>query len=206
MPPISPDTLRHLSSGRWLIPILATMATEDGSRFSTLARQLAMSKSILSRSLDRLEEMGLIARNPGHGHPLRPEYLLTAEGRAAAAMAASVEEGCVRAAIAAPALGRWSLPLLHRLGQGLERFGELSEAMAPITPRALSMALTQLVASGLVEKLAEPAMHPRYRLSRRGRELAKSLREAGAHLRTPGPLRPLFGGIGTAMISACPLR
>ncbi len=28
--------------------------------------------------------LGLVIRNPGYGHPLRPEYILTPEGHAAA--------------------------------------------------------------------------------------------------------------------------
>ena len=45
-------------------------------------------------------------RNPGHGHPLRPEYILTEAGRAAAARAATVALNSRVSAMV------WLLPLL----------------------------------------------------------------------------------------------
>jgi len=109
--PITPDVVRRLSAGRWLIPVLAAMAGDQGSRFGVLARQLAVSKSILSRTLDRLERDGWVRRNPGHGHPLRPEYHLTDAGLEAAAWSRRVMDQRCRLGLEAGGLARWSLPL-----------------------------------------------------------------------------------------------
>ena len=63
------------------MPLLAFMSRESGARFGVLVRQLGVSRSMLSRQIDALETDGWLCRNPGHGHPLRPESLLTESGR-----------------------------------------------------------------------------------------------------------------------------
>ena len=142
------------------------MHAEPGSRFGALVRQLKVSRSVLSASLDTLEREGWIARNPGHGHPLRPEYLLTAEGRRAAAWAAIADEQ-----FAGFELRRWTLPALLEIANGKSRFGELSTALPNITPRALSMSLDQLIKLGWAEKAAQPSRHPRYAMTDDGAAL-----------------------------------
>ena len=169
MMPMSPEALRQLSSGRWLIPILAAMAAEHGSRFSVLGRRLAMSKSILSRSLDRLEELELIAPNPGHGHPLRPEYLLTEQGRSVAEWARTIVSEQLRLDIAPRTLGRWSLPVLAELRNEPKRFTALQRSLAPVTPRALSLELTGLRSAQLISRFGP---EPFYGLTGRGLQFA----------------------------------
>lgn len=174
--PITPDVVRRLSAGRWLIPVLAAMAGDHGSRFGVLARELAVSKSILSATLDRLERDGWVRRNPGHGHPLRPEYHLTVAGLAAAAWSRRVMDQRRRLGLEAGGLGRWSLPLLGDLGAGWKRFSALQRGLAPITPRALSLELTALRRAELVDR--KPA-EPLYGLTVRGRSLADALFAVG---------------------------
>src|SRR5687768_10779560 len=111
-PAIPSEDVRRLSSGRWLAPILAIMSADGGSRFGVLVRRLAISRSVLSRHLQALEGFGWIARNPGHGHPLRPEYLLTREGGVVAAWCERLGEQRARFGLGGGGLGRWSLPLL----------------------------------------------------------------------------------------------
>lgn len=125
---------------------------------------------MLAATLDTLEVEGWIARNPGHGHPLRPEYLLIASGRDAAAWCASTLEH-----LDTGALRRWSLPALQAISQGTDRFGDLAEKLAPITPRSLTMALENLADLKHVERSAEPSRHPRYRLTLRGKRLSGKL-------------------------------
>ena len=65
-----------------------------------------------------------------------------------------------------------------RLDRGRARFSDLKAPLAPITPRALSLTLKQLVAGDLVGRELEARFPPVaiYGLTRRGRELAGVLR------------------------------
>ena len=169
------DLLQRLTAGRWLMPILGELGRGADARFGVLVRRLDISRSRLAASLDRLEAEGWIRRNPGHGHPLRPEYLLTTEGRLAARSALEILSCLDAQALAPAALGRWGLPILRALMGGSDRFGDLQKCLAPATPRALSMALDQLEAIRLVARRSRPARHPRYELTARGRRIAGRL-------------------------------
>ena len=168
--------LRRLTAGRWLMPILAELARDRSARFGVLVRRLGISRSMLAASLDKLEHEGWIAQNPGHGHPLRPEYLLTGGGRLAARRSLAILSSLEAEKLHAADLGRWGLPTAAALAGGCERFGDLATALAPVTPRALAMALDQLTARGLVARRSEPARHPRYALTALGDRLAEGLK------------------------------
>ena len=83
---------------RWSAPVLAELLRQKGSRFAALSGTLGVGRESLRRTLDSLLALGLVARNPGYGHPLRPEYVLTSRGedaarRCAALLAAADEDG-----------------------------------------------------------------------------------------------------------------
>lgn len=172
---VSPAELRQLSMGRWVIPILAAMEGEAGSRFGVLARRLPISRSVLSNHISLLERFGWISHNPGHGHPLRPEYLLTADGRRLAGWCERLIDQRLLLGIAPAGSGRWTLPVVCELDGRSRRFSELEQCLAPITPRALSLTLKQMRFEELVER-REPAL---YDLSSRGRRLAEVLVQVG---------------------------
>ncbi len=167
---ITTEAVRRLASRRWLIPILASISRDGGSRFGVLARQLGISRSVLSCHLDALEGFGWMIRNPGHGHPLRPEYLLTPEGRIVGAWCETASAQQQRFGLERGDLGRWSLPLLFDLHARKQRFGDLQRSLTPITSRALSLALGDMRAARLIE---HPA--PLYALSDRGYDFAAPL-------------------------------
>ena len=79
---IAETEFRKLVAGRWLVPLMAHVGAEEGARFAAMRARLGLSRSALAASLAQLQEAGWLRRNPGHGHPLRPEYILTAAGRA----------------------------------------------------------------------------------------------------------------------------
>src|SRR3546814_10066312 len=84
----APDPLLvQLSGHRWLVPLLADLASRKGARFVELIHRLGLSRDSLTRTLQAAAALGWVRRNPGHGHPLRPEYILTEAGSAAAARA-----------------------------------------------------------------------------------------------------------------------
>lgn len=175
MPSRTPDPLLiQLGSHRWLIPLLADLAAHRGARFVELIHRLGLPRDSLTRTLDAAAAIGWAQRNPGHGHPLRPEYILTEAGKAAAARAATIADA--QASIGLPPGGatRWGLPLVAGIGAGHDRFNALSRLLAPATPRALSQGLTALGQHGLVRREVIDRRPPTslYGLTGKGRVLA----------------------------------
>src|SRR3990167_5943514 len=108
MPSRTPDPLLiQLGSHRWLVPLLADLAAHRGARFVELIHRLGLSRDSLTRTLDAAATIGWVQRNPGHGHPLRPEYRLTEAGAAPAARAAAIADA--QRAVGGPAAAgtRW---------------------------------------------------------------------------------------------------
>ena len=169
--------LRRLTAGRWLLHLMALVGERQGARFAEML-SLGLSRSMLTASLAQLIEVGWLRRNPGHGHPLRPEYVLTDAGRTIAAVAARV--AAARQALDLPPdlLSRWALPAVRRLAEGPARFSALRAALAPVTPRALSLALKQMQAAGLIDRALEESYPPVaiYALTERGSLLARAMR------------------------------
>lgn len=175
---IGETELRRLTAGRWLVPLMAHLADERGSRFAVMLARLGLSRSVLAASLATLQEAGWLARNPGHGHPLRPEYVLTATGEPVAAFCQGVMAQRERLGLAPGQLPRWSLPLVARLDRGTARFSALRDTLRPVTPRALSLTLKQMLQVDLVDRALEDEFPPIaiYGLTGRGRELAAAMR------------------------------
>lgn len=172
-----PD-LRRLMSGRWLMPLLARLDEESGSRFAALQAGLGLSRSALSASLAQLAEAGWVRRNSGHGHPLRPEYVLTRSGEPVAAFCRRVMAQREWLGLEPGQLSRWSLPIVTQLDRREARFSGLRNALAPVTPRALSLTLKQMLSVRLVDRSLEDDFPPIpiYALSGRGRSLAEAMR------------------------------
>lgn len=167
---VSIPDLIALFHHRWSAPVLAELLRQKGSRFAALAGTLGVGSDSLRRALDSLHALGLVARNPGYGHPLRPEYILTENGkriaqRCAKLLAASDDDVLLR---------KWSLPVLAALGRPA-RFSELRASVPGVTPRALALALKDLQAAELVERRIEDAYPPRalYLPTPQGRRLQR---------------------------------
>lgn len=154
---MSIEELIALCHHRWSPPVLAELGRTRGARFVVLMNRLGVGRASLQRALAALIELGLVRRNPGYGHPLRPEYVLTPEGEEAAARCARL-----LAAVDGKAgvlLRKWSLPVLAAL-RGNTRFSELREALPGITARALALALKDLERAGLVTRRVEETYPP----------------------------------------------
>jgi DNA-binding HxlR family transcriptional regulator len=169
---VSIPDLIALFHHRWSAPVLAELLRHKGSRFAALSGTLGVGSDSLRRALDSLLALGLVTRNPGYGHPLRPEYVLTDQGRRVAQrctklLAASEDDVLLR---------KWSLPVLAALGRPA-RFSELRAAVPGVTPRALALALKDLQAADLVERRVEDAYPPRalYTPTPQGRRLQRIL-------------------------------
>ncbi|HEX8513611.1 MAG TPA: winged helix-turn-helix transcriptional regulator [Allosphingosinicella sp.] len=173
---IPKDDLRWLIGSRWFLPLLALASREEGVRSAALVARLGISRSMLKGAIGELLGKGWLIRNPGHGHPLRPEYILTDAGRPIGAWCDRVMEERRRLGLES-GLGRWALPLVGRLDRRWERFSWLEAQLGPVSPRSLSLALKQLLDVRLVERRLEDAFPPRplYGLTSRGQRLARAM-------------------------------
>ncbi len=129
----------NITSRAWAIPILASLHNGISGRQAPLLTATGASRTAFSQSMDHLIQSGLIARNPGFGHPLRPEFILTKQGAEAAEIADKIqsvtpleEHALIRRA--------WTLPVLATL-RNSRRFGEIKQELSLITDRALSQSL-----------------------------------------------------------------
>lgn len=145
------------------MPILAELHRGEavsgwagGAKFITLCRRLDANEVSVRQSLDHLIELGHVRRNAGHGHPLRPEYVLTARGERLAPACESIDTALVRLHLRPLGLRRWSLPALYLVDR-LEpaRFKQISAGLGKITDRALSLSLKGLCGGGLVDRRVE---------------------------------------------------
>ena len=175
---IAEADFRRLVAGRWLVPLLALLGEEEGARFAAMRARLGLSRSALAASLAQLQEAGWLRRNPGHGHPLRPEYILTAAGAPIAAFAMKVMAERAALGLEPGQMPRWSLPVVATLGHERARFSALRMALRPVTPRALSLTLKQLLSVELIDRALEDAFPPVaiYGLTGRGARLAAAMR------------------------------
>jgi DNA-binding HxlR family transcriptional regulator len=171
---MSIEDLIALFHHRWSAPVLAELARTGGTRFVVLSKALGVGRESLRRTLDALIDLGLVRRNPGYGHPLRPEYLLTPRGDAAA-------ERCTRLLEVLDgdldvALKKWSLPVLVALSRP-SRFSEVRDALPGVTARALALALKELEAAGLVRRQVQETYPPStvYAATRRAARLRAAL-------------------------------
>ncbi|MBI5868181.1 MAG: winged helix-turn-helix transcriptional regulator [candidate division Zixibacteria bacterium] len=183
---------------RWSVPILAELYRSSGSRFVVMANQLGISPDSLHHTLDALMRHRWIRRNPGYGHPLRPEYILTPTG-------ATLAPGCSRLLkllqsieFEEVGLRKWPMPVLLAIQTGRERFSDLKASLRGITSRALTLALKDLQTAGLIERtiLDEYPPTTRYKLTGKGRRVGNVL----GHL--CGTLPP---GGGTGARSSWPI-
>jgi DNA-binding HxlR family transcriptional regulator len=156
---------------RWAPPALALLAERKGARFVELQRRLEVGRESLTRALAALIEQGLVRRDDGYGHALRPEYLATPKGQRVAALAARILASGDHDLL----LRKWSVPVLAELGES-RRFSQLRVALR-VTPRALALALQDLESAGLVRREVVPTRPPStaYRATARGRRIQDAL-------------------------------
>ena len=169
---MSIEDLIRIFHHRWAAPVLAELERSRGTRFVFLARSLGVTNESLRRTLDALIELGLVQRNPGYGHPLRPEYLLTEEGR----LAAPTCRRLLAASASVAELRKWSIPALAVLGTE-RRFSELRALLPGVTPRSLALALKDLQQAGLATRRVTPDYPPStvYAPTELGQQLQKAV-------------------------------
>ena len=170
------DDLIALGKQRWMAAVLADIAAHKGARFVELINWLSLPRDTLSRTLEAAQALDWVMRNPGHGHPLRPKYILTGEGARIADIAARQLSAQAQIGVASGTLTRWGLPIIHSLDAGFARFNDVSRVLAVASPRALSQGLRTLAAHDLITRTLIDDYPPinLYRLTEDGRVLARA--------------------------------
>jgi len=152
-------SLVNITARAWSLAILSAMQKGVAGRQADLLAATGAGRSAFAQSMTYLVDLGLIERNPGHGHPLRPEFRLTETGHEAAATADAV----VEAAAASPQrdlLRRtWVVPVLALVREP-HSFNEIGRSLAPITNRALSHTLKSLEACAWVVRTVDENARP----------------------------------------------
>ncbi len=170
-------TLVKLTSKAWSLKALALMHDGVPARQAPLIAASGASRTTFVNSLRHLEALGLLERNPGHGHPLRPEFRLTEAGLALAPIAHRID-ATVRNDRGAVLLRRaWTVPLLA-VARRPAQFSAIKADLAPITDRALSTSLRQLHEQRWIERSVDVAQRPPrplYRAANAGAEISSAV-------------------------------
>ncbi len=171
------NRLTVLFHHKWSVPVLAELHADSGAKFVTLIKRLGLSRDSLRTTLDALIGEAWVRRNPGHGHPLRPEYVLTAAGAKLGPWCCKLMSVLLALGVEEFGLKKWSMPVAFALQSGRERFSELKAFLPGSTARAIALALKNLQTAGLVERVVSDDYPPAtfYRLTRWGRRLATVL-------------------------------
>lgn len=169
------ELLVKITSRAWALDILAHMHRGVRGRQAALLAATGAGRTAFGASLAHLMELGLVMRNPGHGHPLRPEFVLTEQGVVAAQMADKVL-GAVPDETAIKLLRKsWTVPVLA-LAATPQRFSGLKSGLGTITDRALSTSLQKLEAQDWMAReidLSERVPFPIYRAVNAGQEISR---------------------------------
>ncbi|CAG0953386.1 HTH-type transcriptional activator HxlR [Phycisphaerales bacterium] len=144
--------LTALFRRRWACPVLAQLHLSQGAKFVTLVHRLECNPGAMRQALDELIDLGWVRRNPGYGHPMRPEYLLTARGERLGPACAGIESVSGALGLHETVLRKWSMPVLYLVGEGPTRFTQVTRALGGITDRAASLALKDLTRAAMVAR------------------------------------------------------
>lgn len=165
--------LVNITSRAWALPILAQLHVGTPGRQAPLLAATGARRTSFAKSMDHLIALGLIERNPGHGHPLRPEFRLTQTGVSAAKLASQIDE--VSREENQDLLRRsWTLPVLVAL-HSPRHFVEIKRELPSITDRALSQSLKSMETRNWVDRQVDEFSRPprsRYSAVSTGRALS----------------------------------
>jgi DNA-binding HxlR family transcriptional regulator len=132
----------NVTSRAWSLSILSNLHSGVPGRQAALLSAIGASRTAFAQSMNHLIKIGLLERNPGHGHPLRPEFRLTQIGIQAAEIASQIHD--VSRIEDQDLLRRsWTLPILSSL-QTPRHFNEIKKKLITITDRALSQSLRSM--------------------------------------------------------------
>lgn len=148
----------NTTSRAWAIPILANLHTGTPGRQAPLLAATGASRTAFAQSMDHLIAIGLMERNPGYGHPLRPEFRLTKVGVTAACLASRIQS-VTQKQDQALLRRSWTLPVLTAVHKP-SHFNNIKRSLGTITDRALSQSLKAMETRNWVERRVDEAARP----------------------------------------------
>lgn len=170
-------SLVNITSRAWSLEILALLDAGTPGRQAALLSASGAGRTALSHSLHHLLNMQLLERNPGHGHPLRPEFRLTPKGQEAAVFATKIKRIVPDPDDRIILRRAWTVPILV-VSQLPVRFTDIKHQLDTITDRALSQSIKQLQTNDWVQRIIDPNViptHPLYQASNTGAEIGRAI-------------------------------
>ena len=148
----------NITAKAWALPILWNLHAGVPGRQAPLLAATGANRTAFGQSLNHLIQLGIIERNPGYGHPLRPEFRLTKQGETAARLASRIHAASGEADT--QLLRRaWTVPILSQMA-GPNNFGAFKRQLPMITDRALSQSLKLLETHEWVARDVDVAARP----------------------------------------------
>ncbi len=177
---LGPEWLSRLTHRRWALPVLAELGRTGGCKLVWLERHLGAGRGPAKDTLESLINLGLVQRNPGYGHPLRPEFILTPRGQPVASASIPLIRALDRNDLRDLALRKWSLPVLYAVHAAPDpsvRFTQIRSQLTGATDRALSSALKDHESASLLLRTIRDSRPPRpeYRIATAARAIVRPL-------------------------------
>ena len=167
-----------LCSRSWSIKSLALIARGCSPRVSPLSNAAGCGRTAMTASIQNLAELGLLERNPGYGHPLRPEFRLTDPGVALAKWALWLDNHAHTESDQSLIRSKWGLPVMSCINS-TTRFSHLRNELVPVTDRALSICLTNLTSANWISRRVSQENFPplvHYDVANPGHPVRESLK------------------------------
>ena len=166
----------NLTSRAWAVPILSQLHLGIAGRQAPLLAATGASRTAFAQSVSHLISLSLLERNPGHAHPLRPEFRLTPLGIKAAALANKIQGVTTKADQETLRLS-WTLPVLTTLYHA-QHFNQIKCHLNPVSDRALSKMLILLGDKNWVRRSVDDTARPprsQYRVVNKGRNICYTI-------------------------------
>lgn len=153
------NALVKITSRAWSLNILALLHNGVAGRQAALLSESGASRTAFTQSLNHLIGLGILERNPGHGHPLRPEYRLTPDGVSAARVANKIKMAVTEPSDQILLRRAWTVPVLV-VSHEPRYFKDIKSELGVITDRALSQSLSQLHAQDWLKRTVNVSARP----------------------------------------------
>ena len=144
--------LVNICTRGWSLKALALMAAGCPARVSPLAAAAGCGRTAMGASVSQLVALGLLQRNAGHGHPLRPEYCLTSLGEAVASWALTLDGLVPQPEDNQMLRAKWALPVISTLNANA-RYSVVRKKLSPVSDRALSICFGRLAERQWIERI-----------------------------------------------------
>lgn len=171
------DTLVKLTSRTWSLKILALLHAGVPGRQAPLLAATNASRTSFATSLKHLVELKLLERNPGHGHPLRPEFRLTQQGARIAEIADKLVRLVPDEREFVLLQRSWTVPVLA-VTRAPRHFTEIRTDLTSITDRALSQSLHRLEERAWIQRDVDISRRPlrsTYQAANAGIEISRAI-------------------------------